>query len=403
MIFYQIIDRQTLRDDHARRVAELLIVGERMHALAPANTAKNMTTRHLLVEISGAPSITKPKSNPMLADIADRIVAWEPSLAGKPLILSTTAQRGQTRNLAGSLQLDDGMWLNFQSRDISTMWPVAWRAMVLTLLLTAAFLCIGLVALYLMGKPLRRLTDAAETIGQGRQVTISESGPKDLRDLAHSMNVMQERIDRLLRDQASAFEAIGHDLRTPLARQKMAAEMVRDEELRGMLEHSADEMIELLDSLAIYLRSQHLTAAPETVDLACFITDECAAYGDAVSVTAPNAVSVKTFREPLALALGALVENAVQYAGSAAIALRQEAGDWVIEIADSGPGMAEEYFQPVLEPFFRLDEARQRNTKGFGLGIPTAHRLMMRFNGALSFSSPEGRGLTVRITVPQAR
>lgn len=401
LAFYQMIDRQTLRDDHARRVAELLVVSERMHLLAPAETARSMTTRHLRAEVSNTPTVAAPSEDEMLADLAQRITAWEPSLRGRELHLATRGQRGHSKDLAGSLRLADGAWLNFRSSDISTMWPVAGRATVLTLLLSAAFLGIGLLLIHLIGKPLRRLTAAAEAIGQGRQVAIAEDGPKDLRNLAHSMNVMQERIDRLLRDQAASFDAISHDLRTPLARQKVAAGLVDDAELGELLIQSVDEMGELLDSLQAYLRVQYLTAEAEQLDLVAFLKEELAKFDKAVPLNAPARAIVPTFREPLAIALQALVENALQYAGAAQVTLRKHAGNWIIDIADKGPGMAEEYFQPVLEPFFRLDEARQRNTKGFGLGIPIAHRLMMRFNGALSFSTPDdGAGLTVHLQVP---
>lgn len=402
LIFYQIIDRQTLRDDHARRVAELLVVGERMHTIAPAETAKNMTTRYLLAEVSDTPVIATPSDDEILTDIAARIAAWEPSLGERPLHLATIEANGQNRNLVGSLQLKDGSWFNFQSRDIASMWPVAWRAMVLTLVLAVVFMCIGLVALHRISKPLRRLTDAAEIIGRGQQIEISETGPKDLRDLAHAMNVMQERIARLLRDQGAAFEAIGHDLRTPLSRQMVAASMVDDDELSQLFVDSIDEMTELLDSLQRYLYAQHFTSEPETIGLATFLNAELSRFGDAITILANDDPAVRTFREPLALALHALVENALQYAGEAVVRLKKRDGKWTIDISDNGPGLAEEYFQPVLEPFFRLDEARQRNTKGFGLGIPTVHRLMMRFNGGLSFSSPANGGLTVRLIVPRA-
>ena len=73
---------------------------------------------------------------------------------------------------------------------------------------------------------------------------------------------------------------------------------------------------------------------------------------------------------------------------------------WIILIDDDGPGLSEEHFQDILDPFFRLDQARSRNTKGFGLGIPTAHRLMTRFNGGLSFGKSTLGGLRVIVTMP---
>ncbi|WP_241557197.1 sensor histidine kinase [Croceibacterium ferulae] len=403
LMFYQIIDRQTLRDDHARRVAELLVVSDRLHGIAPDQTARSMTTSHLVAEISSTPRVTRRPRDEMLVDIASRIVAWEPALADRALHLTLVPTSRNSKDLIGSLQLSDGTWLNFQSHDISTMWPVAWRANVLTFVLAVAILGIGLAVLNRLGAPLRRLTNAAGAIGHGREVAIDEShGPRDLRDLAHAMNVMQERIARLLQDQARSFEAISHDLRTPLARQKIAATFVEDEEVAAIIAGSATEMDDLLTSLQNYLRAQHLDASPEPVELKTFLEEQLQAFGDAVTIAGCDDAWVTTYREPLALAVHALAENAVRHAGAAQIAIEQREGAWVIAIADLGPGIPQSYFEAILQPFFRLDAARQRNTKGFGLGIPTAHHLMMRFDGALTFESPAGGGLVARLQVPVA-
>ena len=403
LVFYQIIDRQTLQDDHARRVAELLVVGQRMHGLAPDQVTANMTTRYLAVDLSPQPAVEASSRDPMLTGIAEDITAWEPSLEGRPLHLATIQSGDNMRDLEGSLQLEDGTWLNFVSRDISSMWPVAWRAMVLTILITATFLTIGLGILHIVAKPLRRLTDAAESVGQGRKVHVAESGPRDLRELAHAMNAMQERIDRILRDQTASYSAIGHDLRTPLSRLKTISGMIEDAELVEIMDQSVSEMVRLLDSMENYLDAQLLQSDPEKVDLGKLLRDITGRYGDAVTLIAPEIVVVNTFREPLAKAIHALLKNALQFAGTAQCIYQLDHGGHVIDIVDRGPGVDKEHFQALLEPFFRVDQARQRSTDGFGLGIPTAHLLLTRFNGSLSFSRTDGGGLTVRILVPAAK
>ncbi|WP_159981609.1 MULTISPECIES: HAMP domain-containing sensor histidine kinase [unclassified Novosphingobium] len=401
LVFYQSIDRQTLREDHARRVSEMLVVSDRIHALDPQLTAPTMSTRHLAAAVAGAPTVAAPADTEALLAIATRIVEWEPSLSGRSLRLAVRDVGHGKRDLVGSIRLTDGHWLNFRSRDMNAAWPVALRATVLTLATTLACLAIGLAALHVLTRPLRRMSDAADAIGQGRQVTVRETGSPDLRKLAHSINVMQERIARLLQDQARSFEAISHDLRTPLSRQKVAAELIDDAELGGVILTSVDEMEALLASLQRFLRAQHLNAEPETVELGQLVRAVLFPYRGKARFAVEGTASVQTFREPLSLALEALIENAIQFGGEARITILRADGHWCIEIADSGPGIPSCYFDAILDPFFRLDAARARDTKGFGLGIPTAHRLMMRFDGKLTFaSSPEG-GLIVRIRVPQ--
>lgn len=403
LAFYRAIDADTLREDHARRVAELLVVSDRVSRLTPDAIPAVMSSRHLLVEVTPAPGIVRPSADRDLIGIGRQIVGWESSLADKPLHLAIRTGGSGRRDLVGSMRMSDGRWLNFQSRDISSTWPIALRAAWMTLATTLVALGFGLMALRLLTRPLRRLSAAARAIGEGGRVAIREDGPTDLRNLASSMNEMQDRIARLLSDQAKSFEAISHDLRTPLARQKVAAGMVGDPEIGEILSRSADEMEAMLQSLQRYLRAQHLAAEPETVDLGPLLRDLAAAFAPDMRLTVPARASVTTYREPLLLALQALVENARHFGTRVDVLVEQVAGEWFVEIGDDGPGIPAERHEDVLAPFFRLDEARGRTVQGFGLGIPTAHRLLTRFGGGLAFRNAVGGGLVVRVRVPRPR
>ncbi|HEX7855862.1 MAG TPA: ATP-binding protein [Sphingobium sp.] len=402
LVFYDAIDRQTLREDHARRVAELLIVSDRFQRIDPALTPRVMTTRHLEARISPTPAVTRPGHAEAVTEISRYIMIWEPSLAARTLRLSVEPGRLGHRDLVGSMQLSDGSWLNFRSQDISSSWPIALRATAMTLIIT--LLCIGggMLALRFLTTPLRALSDAAEAIGKGRLVPVREEGPADLRHLARSMNDMQARITGLVEDQAKSFEAISHDLRTPLSRLKIAADFVSDSDIARLVGSSADEMEAMLMSLQQFLRAQHLTAEPEPVDLSAALRDLLAGFDGAHELVAPKSAVALTWREPLLLALRPLIENALHHGNHVRVTLASEGLGWRIVIADNGPGIPEPYLDRILDPFFRLDEARARDTAGFGLGIPTANHLLKRFGGALAFANAPGGGLIVRVTVPVA-
>lgn len=388
-------------EDHARRVAELMVVSSRVQALDGKLTSPTMTTRHLKAWVTPAPLVKEPQEGEALDRIARQIVIWEPSLADRPLHLAITQTKGVPRDLIGSIRLADGNWLNFRSHDISSMWPVALRATLMTLATAVICFGFGLIALRFLTRPLRRLSEAADAIGQGQRVPIRESGPEDLRNLGRSMNEMQERIAGLLEDQAKSFEAISHDLRTPLARQKIAADLVSDAEIAGLLHGSVDEMEAMLQSLQQFLRAQHLSADPEPVDLHAAVASVLAPFDGQARLTPGDAITVETYREPLLLSLRALVENAVRFGQNADVTIRADGGGTFIEVRDDGPGIPPDHFADVLTPFFRLDEARARDTGGFGLGIPTAHRLLRRFGGRLSLVNADDGGLIARIRVPR--
>jgi signal transduction histidine kinase len=230
---------------------------------------------------------------------------------------------------------------------------------------------------------------------------LRESGPAELRDLARSLNDVQARISGLETDQAKSFEAISHDLRTPLSRLKIASDFVDDSDISRIVSSSTEEMEAMLMSLQSFLRAQHMTADAAEVDLVAMVRDLLASLPGETSLDAPPVALVRTYREPLLLALTPLVENALQYGERARVTISGQDSHWRIEIADDGPGIPEDCFDAVLDPFFRLDSSRARNTAGFGLGIPTAHRLLQRFGGRLSFRNG-GPGLIACVDVPTA-
>lgn len=404
LAFYSAIDKETLREDHARRVAELLVVSQRLYGIAPAELGRTMSTGHLDVELSDTPRSIPGRQEAMVGEIHQHILRWEPTLAGTRLTLGLEPSRFGYGNLIGAMELDDGHWLNFRSRDVTSGWPIALRATVLTLITAAVGVALALWSLRIITRPLRELTDAADAIGQGLVVPVRETGPDDLRTLARSMNGMQARIAATMEDQARSFEAISHDLRTPLSRVTIAADLIDDAEIAGLVRDSTHEMEAMLMSLQQYLRAQHVAAQPAPMDLGMAVTDlALGAYGGKVAVDAAPGAVVCTWREPLLLALHPLIENAVHHGGGARIAIRSDGGGgWQVVISDSGPGIAENQFERVLAPFYRIDEARARDTAGFGLGIPTAHRLLQRFGGGLAFARAPGGGLEVTVTVPVA-
>lgn len=404
LAFYDVIDKETLREDHARRVAELLVVSERLHQLQPEAVGATMSTSHLEVSLAGSPQPMPGREEEAVAEIRGHILRWEPRLASREIILGLEPSRLGYGNLVGAMQLRDGRWLNFRSRDVTSGWPIALRATVLTLITAVVSFALSLWSLRIITRPLRELTDAADAIGNGQVVPVRESGPDDLRSLARSMNAMQERIAAMLEDQARSFEAISHDLRTPLSRVTIAADLIDDAEIAGLVRDATGEMEAMLMSLQRYLRAQHLAPDPVQMDLGLAVTDLASgSFGSRATVEVVPGGVVRTWREPLLLALHPLIENAVHYGGRALIRVEPDAeGQWHVLIADEGPGIPEDQFERILTPFYRIDEARTRDTAGFGLGIPTAHRLLQRFGGDISFARAQGGGLLVCVRVPVA-
>jgi signal transduction histidine kinase len=282
------------------------------------------------------------------------------------------------------------------------------RSLVVQQAISAAILGAGVIGVTVLllrslGGPLRNLTHAAESLGQGRAVRVPEEGAGDLRHLARAFNAMQTRISDLLAARTQALAAVGHDLRTPLARLRLRAGMVPDPETREALERDVEEMTAMLNSLLDYLGGRHESEPARLADLAAIcmtLVDEASDAGGSVRYRGPEHLTAKV--RPLAVkrAVNNLIQNAVAYAGRADLTLTAEPACAVLAVEDKGPGIPEEELGRVTEAFHRLDHARARNTAGLGLGLSIVQRVALSEGGELRLSNRPGGGLRAELRLP---
>ena len=397
LTLYNRISRDSVREDHARRVAELLEVSERLHARGVPEFAQVMSTRHLQVWQTAEPHVRTP-SDGAASQITALVQRWEPGLRATALQMDIE-RVGRRENLTGSMALSDGSWLNFRSTDLSSGWPIVASSSLITLLLTLLCIAAGAVGLRQIGAPFRRLADATNRIGVGQSVILKEDGPSDIRNLSHAFNAMQGRIAQILGDQTKAMVGLSHDLRTPLSRLNLCSDFIEPEDMRTLVRDNVGEMEALIVSLQEFLHAHQFEDRAQEVSLKDVVAEAGAPWSDRVTIDRGSAESrMVTYPAALRTALAPLIENAVHYGSRAEIAVE---GD-VIWIRDRGPGIPDDDLPRLIEPFFRADIARGRTTAGFGLGIPTAHTLLQRFEGTLEFGPREGGGLEVRVGVPRA-
>jgi signal transduction histidine kinase len=406
LLLHNQVDRYTLREDHARRVAELLVVGERLLTEAPADGREQilntLRTEHLWVELRNTTKVPATDSEEVLARMRDRIVEWEPSLKDRPLRLGTSSERGR-RDLVGALQLQNGQWLEFRSRDLFGRWPQLYRTFGSAAILTLGVLIAAFMLVSTLGTPLRSLARAADKVGHGTPVTVVERGPRDLVQVARAFNAMQSRISRLIADRTQALAAVGHDLRTPLTRMRLRLDLMEDQENREAMEHDISEMEAMLDSVLTYLSGGDAEGPRRKIDLAALVStlaESSADLGRPVSYEGADHVVTAVRPLPLKRAISNLIENGLKYGGKVRVRLERQGAYARIYVEDDGPGIPEAELEHVVEPFFRLDEARRRDTGGLGLGLAIAADVVKREAGTLTLRNrPEG-GLQAVITLP---
>ncbi|WP_091737657.1 ATP-binding protein [Phenylobacterium immobile] len=401
------LGRYTLRADHARRVAELLVVGERLLADAEpdrrADVLNTLTTEHLTAVLRDTPPIIKSQDDPVFARLRTQIIAWEPSLADNALRLGSAPGRQGRADLVGAMSLSDGKWLEFRSRDLFGHWPQLYRTIGSAAILTLGVLAAAGMLVRTLAAPLRNLANAADRVGHGAPVTVLEEGPGDLRRVAKAFNAMQARIGRLIADRTEALAAVGHDLRTPLSRMRLRAGLIPDPDAREAMEGDIAEMDALLASIFAYMSGDTDGAPPRKIDLAALIStlvDANADVGRPVRFEGLERLFIVARPLPLKRALSNLVENGLKYGQSVQVRLEQTATHARILVEDDGPGVPEDKLLAVTAPFYRLDEARARDGSGMGLGLAIVVQAVERENGEFRLSNrPEG-GLRAEILLP---
>lgn len=400
-LIYERASQLSLQDDEARRLAEHLVIARKLLAESPQDDRRalgfQLTTDRYDVHWSPVAPPPPPLS-PELERMRRQIVTWEPSLERSGLWLRITP--GRHSEINGGLQLPDRSWLYFGMRHNGGKWAFTIGRMGLALIPVLALLIAGWVLIRRTLAPLRDLTHATHQIGRGREVIVPEAGTNDVRNLITAFNAMQARIHRLIDERTETLAAVGHDLRTPLARLQLRLEGVRDAEIQHAMGEDLQEMGAMLESLLAFLGGEKDPETPVRTDVAvtiATIVDAFQDHGDDVVYDGIDHVELDI--RPLALrrAVRNLIENALHYGDRARVSVAIKDNELLIRVDDDGSGIPRERLEEVLRPFSRLDDARQRNTRGLGLGLAIVQKAVAMEGGKLTLANrPEG-GLRAEI------
>lgn len=253
-----------------------------------------------------------------------------------------------------------------------------------------------------IARPMQNLAQAASRLGDNlNEPPMEESGPEEARSAARVFNRMQENIRSQIEARGRFLAAVSHDLRTPLTRMKLRIEQFPDAPGKDKLRDDIAEMAAMLDATLNYLRGESQSESWQMLDiqaLAESMAEDARENGQDVTLTG-QAKPIPALPLSLRRCLGNLIENALRYGHKAEIHLMDSPASLVIEIRDEGPGIPENRMVAVFEPFVRLEESRNKNTGGVGLGLSIAREATRRNGGELTLhNAPEG-GLIARLTL----
>ncbi len=307
-----------------------------------------------------------------------------------------------------SLNLGGGKWLNIVSPVSPSPAFFSARLGLSMLVMLAAVVFFSALLVRRMTDPLKQLSRAAEVLGTDVQApAIPETGPEEVRRTAHAFNVMQNRIRRFVTDRTQMLGAIAHDLGTPITRLRLRAEFVEDDELRVKMLRDLDDMQQMVSSTLSFIREEAASEPSSTVDIGSLLERVCNDMADAGGDVALEEVPRWTLVEcrPVALgrALANLLDNAVKYGKSARVSVAIEPDMIKILIDDIGQGIAKDSLEDVFQPFYRLEDSRNRETGGTGLGLSVARTIVRAHGGDIRLHNRLQGGLCVDVRLPLSR
>ena len=318
--------------------------------------------------------------------------------------LRFTAVPGPISHIQAHLMLRDGAPLTIDL--IPRMPPVAsWLPVVLVLQLLLVALC-SWIAVRQVIRPFSQFTRAVDSLDPAASSPMTEAGPVEVQRAAHAFNAMQARIQSYLRERAQILASVSHDLQTPITRMKLRVEMADQPELRDKLLNDLDNMTRLVREGIAYARSseslEETSLKPQLNAWINRIASDYQDIGKNVQLQATDARQpVVTRPQALRRVMTNLLDNALKFGDYAVITIHSDAHHVTIAIRDGGPGIPDAELEAVLQPFYRVETSRNRDTGGTGLGLAIAAQLTAQLGGKLHLANHAESGLDVSITLPR--
>ena len=257
-------------------------------------------------------------------------------------------------------------------------------------------------------RPIKRMAEAAAEFGKGRNVPFTPTGATEVRAAGTAFLEMRTRIERQVQTRSLMLSGVGHDLRTPLTRLRLALSMM-DEIEAGPMISDVEDMQHLVDAFLEFGR-QDAADKPEEVDPAGLlkqVLEDAERAGQAVHLAKASlkAGMVSLPLRPMALrrALDNLIGNGLRYGSEVTIGVRATDRTVVFSVEDNGPGIPEAQRDEAMRPFTRLDPARNQNKgSGVGLGLAIVADVARMHGGSLRLGQSEALGgLLAEIVIPR--
>jgi two-component system osmolarity sensor histidine kinase EnvZ len=350
---------------------------------------------------------------------------WEPyevDRFSRAIVQELKSSLGPDTLVASAVNGAPGLWVGFSiekdfywlQADPTRLGPVATSTIFVWGGIALIATILGSVAIArLINQPLRDLSFAASRIREGEYDSRLDENTmtSEIRQVNMGFNRMARELAKVEEDRAVMLAGISHDLRTPLARLRLEAEMsVQDEEAKRNMALDIDQLDAIIDKFMDYARPGEVKLS--AVHLSSVVDREMAAFRDPsqIRITSRVAIDTKVMADDTELGrvLQNLFENARRYGRSIDTGIAKvlvsyaRTGPWVIlSVRDHGPGADPKKLGQLKTPFFRGDAARTAAT-GAGLGLAIVEKAVQRMGGTFDVDNASDGGLVAHVRLKKA-
>jgi len=274
---------------------------------------------------------------------------------------------------------------------------VLWMLAAMIVLLTVA-----IIFLRNQIRPILRLARAAEDFGKGRDLDFSPHGAREVRQAGYAFIEMKRRIERATEQRTAMLNGVSHDLRTILTRFKLSLALLDNSADSELLQKDVDEMGRILEGYLAFARGDpaEVSAPTNLGELLEDLQADAARHGGEIGLETRGDLEIRVRPMALKRCIGNLVANAQRHADTVRILAIRECKFVFVVVDDDGKGIPVEHREDVFRPFYRLDEARNQDEGGAGLGLAIARDIARSHGGDITLSDSPMGGLRAAIRIP---
>lgn len=310
-------------------------------------------------------------------------------------------------SVVAQIKLEDGNWAIFDSQlqSDATTWP--YRILISVLVLLIAVVLLAVVGVRWVTRPLKRFAEAATELGKNiDRPPLAETGPVEVAQAARALNGMQAKLSRYLQERTRILAAMSHDLKTPITRMRLRAELLDDEAVKEKFTRDLSELEAMVSGTLDFMRGVEANEPLQLLDINALLESlqaDADELGHTVKISGTATTPYLCRPQALKRCLSNLLENAVKYGDVAHVCVTQSVETLRFVISDEGPGVPPELLERLFDPFYRLESSRNRDHGGTGLGLTIARSIAEQHGGTLTLKNGLHKGLECHLDLPIIR